>query len=385
MEVKMKRQGEFIKNLSGDSTYYSFRPSNLPPFPGISYDDDLIKLLADANRALGKLDGISMEIPNKELFISMYIRKEALMSSQIEGTQATIDDIFDPSIDKNINLDVTEVINYIKANRYADEQIKKLPISNRFIRNIHQVLLSEGRGSDNTPGEFRRSQNWIGPKGSSLQDARYIPPNTIDMNDLMSSLEQYIHEVDSLDKLIKIALIHYQFETIHPFVDGNGRIGRLLINILLKEYNLLRYDTLYLSYFFKKNRIEYYDRLMDIRLKGHYEQWIKFFLSGIIETSYNAITCINQLVELREKNLKLIASNVGRSRSTVLRLFSFIEDSPILDVGTTSRKLKMAFNTTANAIAELENLGILVQANRQSRNRVFIYEKYLSILREGTE
>lgn len=379
----MKRQGEYIKNLTGDLSYSSFKPTSLPP--QITYDNELIKLLSDANRTMGKLEGISSEIPNIDLYISMYIRKEALLSSQIEGTQATIDDIFDPQIDNNVNLDVTEVINYIKANRFANELIKKLPISNRFIKNIHQVLLSKGRGNDKTPGEFRRTQNWIGPKGAPLKDAKFIPPNVTNMNESMVSLEKFIHQEDFIDKLVKIALIHYQFETIHPFLDGNGRIGRLLINILLKKYELLNYDTLYLSYFFKRNRIEYYDRLMDVRLKGHYEQWIKFFLLGVKESSNNAINCINKLVNLREKNLNRINSSIGRSKTTVINLFHLIEENPIIDIGSTSKKLGKAFNTTSTAINELVKLGILTQANRQDRNRIYIYEEYLSILREGTE
>ncbi len=381
----MKRQGEFIKNLSGDLTYYSFKPSKLPPNPKIEYDDDMIAILSEANRSLGKLDGISSEIPNKDIYISMYIRKEALLSSQIEGTQATIDDIFDPQIDKNTNLDVSEVVNYIKANHHANELIKKLPVSNRFIKNIHEVLLREGRGSDKTPGKYRISQNWIGPKGSTINDAKFIPPNISDMKDSMNYLEEYIHDTNYTESLIKIALIHYQFETIHPFLDGNGRIGRLLINILLKKYNLLTNDTLYISYFFKRNRIEYYDRLTDVRLKGHYEQWIKFFLRGVDEAAKNAITCINELVDLRKKNLDLIKSNTSKTKSTLIKLYNFIEIKPIIDIGKTAKIIEKAYNTTSNAIKELVNLGILIQKNKQDRNRVYVYEDYLSILRKGTE
>jgi len=345
----------------------------------------MIAILSEANRSLGKLDGVSSEIPNKDIYISMYIRKEALLSSQIEGTQATIDDIFDPQIDKNTNLDVSEVVNYIKANHHANELIKKLPVSNRFIKNIHEVLLREGRGSDKTPGKYRITQNWIGPKGSTINDAKFIPPNISDMKDSMNYLEEYIHDTNYTESLIKIALIHYQFETIHPFLDGNGRIGRLLINILLKKYSLLTYDTLYISYFFKRNRIEYYDRLTDVRLKGHYEQWIKFFLQGVDETAKNAITCINELVDLRKKNLNLIKSNTSKTRSTVIKLYNFIETNPIIDIGETAKIIEKAYNTTSNAVKELVKLGILIQTNKQDRNRVYVYEDYLSILRKGTE
>ncbi len=381
----MNRQGEYVQNLSGELMYYSFKPSALPPNPKIEYDEDMIMLLSKANLSLGKLEGISSEIPNIDLYISMYVRKEALLSSQIEGTQATLDDIFDPQIDNNVNLDVAEVLNYIMANSHALELSKTLPVSNRFIKSIHEVLLSNGRGGDKTPGEFRRSQNWIGPKGSTLKDAKYIPPNVKDMSICMNSLEKYMHEVDSIDKLVKIALIHYQFETIHPFLDGNGRIGRLLINVLLKQYKLLSQDALYISYFLKKNRIEYYDRLNEVRLKGHYEQWIKFFLKAISESANNAIDCIDSLSRLHKKNIDLINDNTSKSRPNVMRIFEHIESRPIIDIGSTASAIGKTYNTASSAIMELVDLGILVQANKQDRNRVFIYEDYLSILREGTE
>lgn len=380
----MKRQGDFVNNLSGEMSYKSFKPSDLPPNPNINIDADMLNLISEANRVLGKLDQKSDEIPNKELYISMYIRKEALLSSQIEGTQATLDDIFDPNIDANINLEVTDVINYIKASIYSNDLIQALPLSSRFLRKIHKTLLDGVRGEDKNPGEFRKTQNWIGPQGSSLRNAKFIPPNVADMNDAISKLENYIH-YDESNHLIKIALAHYQFETIHPFLDGNGRIGRLLIGLMLKEYKLLNTDILYISYYFKRNRIEYYDRLMDVRLKGHYEQWIKFFLSGIIEAGKNSLECIKLLVSLNEKNSKLIDSKVTSSKKTVLEVFDYIQSNPIIDISETAKKIGKAYNTISNAINKLLELGILQSANEQDRNRVFVYEDYLSILREGTE
>jgi Fic family protein len=284
----MSRSGQFVSNLSGSLTYQSFKPSNLPPTPEILIDDILSNKMNEAYHLLGKLDGISRLIPNRDLFISIYVRKEALLSSQIEGTQATLDDIFDPHLEQNLNLDVEEVIQYLKALNHANSLLEKLPISIRFIKEIHLVLLSSSRGMEKEPGELRRTQNWIGPKGSSLKNSKFIPPNIHDMMDSLSNLEYYIHQEDRANALIKIALIHYQFETIHPFLDGNGRLGRLLISILLKHYGLLEADTLYLSYYLKRNRIEYYDRLMDVRLKGYYEAWISFFIEGIIESSKHA-------------------------------------------------------------------------------------------------
>lgn len=380
----MKRQGEYVKNLSGELSYKSFKPSDLPPNPNIEFDEEIINLISETSRVLGKLDQKSDEIPNKELYISMYIRKEALLSSQIEGTQATLDDIFDPNIEKNLNLEVTDVINYIKASTYSNKLIQSLPLSNRFLKKVHEVLLDGIRGEDKNPGEFRKTQNWIGPQGGSLKNAKFIPPNVDDMIDAMSSLEKYIHYNDS-NHLIKIALAHYQFETIHPFLDGNGRIGRMLIGLMLKEYKILKSDILYISYYFKRNRIEYYDRLMDVRLKGHYEQWIKFFLKGIIEAGKDSLECINLLVSLNEKNAKLIDAKVSGSKKTVLKVFRHIQSNPIIDITETSKKIGRAYNTTAKAIKELQDLGILKITKEQDRNRVYIYEKYLAILREGTE
>lgn len=380
----MGRSGEFISNLSGSLTYQSFKPSNLPPTPIIVIDDILSKKMNKAYHLLGKLDGISRLIPNRDLFISMYVRKEALLSSQIEGTQATLDDIFDPHLEKNFDLDVEEVIQYLKALNYANSLLNKLPISIRFIKEIHRVLLSSSRGMEKEPGELRRTQNWIGPQGSSLKNAKFIPPNTDDMMDSLSNLESYIHQEDSHDALIKIALIHYQIETIHPFLDGNGRIGRLLISLLLKHYGLLEADTLYLSYYLKQNRIEYYDRLMDVRLKGHYEAWISFFIDGIIESTKHALTTIDALLDLKEKHLEQLNTLKGKTKQTALLLFSYIESHPIIDIKQASIGIKKTFNTVSYAIETFQDFGILKQVNGNKRYRTFAYESYLSILRDGT-
>lgn len=381
----MNRSGFFINNLTGELSYHSFKPSPLPPVPGIVIDEDLNQKIKEAYRLLGKLDGVSCQLPNKDLFISMYVRKEALLSSQIEGTQATLDDIFDPFLEQNISLDVEEVINYLQALHYADELLNQLPISIRFIKEIHQVLLSGRRGEERHPGELRSSQNWIGPGGSTLKNARFIPPNVKDMNDSLSDLEKYIHKDDGQDKLIKIALIHYQFETIHPFLDGNGRIGRLLINLLLKQYKLLEYDTLYLSYYFKRNRMEYFDRLMDVRLKGHYEAWILFFVEGIIESTKHALSCIQSIIELRKKNINKIKEITGKQKKAAELLFDYIESHPIIDIGQASNSIGKTFNTISSAIELFINLGILVQVKGKERYRTFAYEDYLNILRDGTE
>ena len=244
------RSGRFVSNLSGDAEYKSFYPNPLPPT--LEMDEEMILLLLSANKYLVSLENIVSQIPSIQLFVSMYVRKEALMSSQIEGTQTTLEDVLDPNISENANRDVSDVINYIKATEYSIERLKTLPLCNRLIKEAHAVLMQNVRGQDKSPGEFRHSQNWIGGQGSTLKNARYIPPNVLDMQECISDLEKYVNADDTLDNLIRAALIHYQFETIHPFLDGNGRVGRLLITLFLMEKKVLSSPALYISYFLKK-------------------------------------------------------------------------------------------------------------------------------------
>ena len=379
------RAGSFISNLSGNLEYKSFNPNSLSSKIEIFYDEDIFLKLSNATFNLGILEGMSILIPNIDLFISMYIRKEALLSSQIEGTQASIYDILDPHIKKNTNLEVADVINYVKALNYSTSEAQHLPLSNRLIRETHKVLMQGLKGDNKSPGEFRTTQNWIGPVGSTIKTAKFVPPNPENLKFSMNELEKFIHENSHLEPLIKIALIHYQFETIHPFLDGNGRIGRLLINVLLKEYNLLTYDTLYISYYLKRNRIEYYDRLMEVRLKGDYEQWIKFFLDAVEKSSEEAVRTIKDLLNIQKKNLDLIQSNLGKSKTTVLKIFNYIEKHPIIDIKQTSEVLNMSFNTISNGVKELTKLNILNQVNNKSRYRVFMYTEYLDVLKRDTE
>jgi Fic family protein len=378
-----KRAGEFKTNLTGGLQYKSFLPKPLPPSTPIELDEEIVKLLSKANRNIGILEGISIQIPNVELFVSMYVRKEALLSSQIEGTQATLDDILDPKIEENTNRHVADVINYIKASQYALARLSELPICNRLIKETHEILMQDVRGGEKTPGEFRCSQNWIGPAGSTLKDARYIPPNPEDMIEAMSDLEKFINSEDELDPLIKIALIHYQFETIHPFLDGNGRIGRLMIALFLIEKKLLSHETLYISYFLKRNRIEYYDRLMEVRMKGNFEQWIKFFLLATYESAQDAIKTIDELIKLHDNNYEVI-NNTGKVAKTLIKVFNYLEGSPIIDIKKTSEELKISFNAASNAVNKLVELDILRQTENVQRNRVFAYEEYLRILRKDT-
>ena len=381
----MPRSGEYIKQLHGQLAYETFKPRPLPPVPSIEINDEMDRLIKRAYHLLGMLDGYSKLIPNKNLFLSMYVRKEALLSSQIEGTQATLDDLFDPYLEKNVNADVEEVIRYIQALNRADELLHHLPVSIRLLREIHRVLLESSRGQDKEPGELRNSQNWIGSAGESLKYATYIPPHVSDMHQALSDLEKFIHEDHTDDDMIKIALIHYQFETIHPFLDGNGRIGRLLISILLKEYRLLDEYPLYLSYYLKKNRQEYYDRLMDVRTKGHYEAWIHFFIKGIIDTSEHAIMTFEKMLDLRDKNIRLCFSVKGKPHQTILELFHYIEAHPIIDITQTSIALNKSFNTISTAIRWMVEQNILKQIEGHMRYRMFAYVDYLNILKDGLD
>ena len=379
----MKRSGKYIENLTGEALYKSFKPSPLPPLPPLEIDENLIKLLVEANRQLAQLDTASQLIPNIELFVSMYVRKEALMSSQIEGTQCTLEDILDPQLDVNANADVGEVINYIKAAHFALERLKTLPICNRLLRETHAVLMEGVRGQEKSPGEFRRSQNWIGPSGSTLKNARYIPPNVEDMENAMSDLEKYINESDKYDPLIQAALIHYQFETIHPFSDGNGRIGRLLILLYLMEKKLLSKPVIYVSYFLKMNQIEYYDRISEVRRKGNYEQWISFFLEAVSSAAEDALKSIGKLSALREKNIARLPKSSKR-KDNVRALFDYLEQHPIIEIKQTAAALDVSYNTVSSAVKKLMMLGILKETTNAARNRVFTYEEYLDILKQGT-
>ena len=300
------RAGSFVTNLSGDAEYRSFRPSPLPPSPSIEPDSEMTALLINANRKVALLDGLSSRIPNMDLFVAMYVRKEALVSSQIEGTQCTLDDVLDPNIETNINGDVADVINYIKATEYAVNRLNTLPLCNRLIKETHSVLLSGVRGSEKTPGEFRYSQNWIGGQGSTLKNARYIPPNPGDMENAMSDLEKYLHADDPLDPLIRAALIHYQFETIHPFLDGNGRVGRLLITLFLMETHILSAPSLYISCYLKSNRIEYYDRMTEVRKPAIMNNGSCWILSQTSKVGKAKIYSYSPYLEILRKGTKFI-------------------------------------------------------------------------------
>ena len=378
------RSGSFVTNLSGEAEYRSFRPAPLPPVPPVELDSETFALLIEANRKVALLDGLSSRIPNMDLFVAMYIRKEALVSSQIEGTQCTLDDVLDPNIEANVNADVSDVINYIKATEFAVDRLNTLPLCNRLIKETHAVLLQGVRGSDKTPGEFRYSQNWIGGQGSTLKNARYIPPNPQDMTVAMSDLEKYLNADDALDPLIRAALIHYQFETVHPFLDGNGRIGRLLITLFLMQTRILSTPALYISCYLKSNRVEYYDRMTEVRKSGNYEQWIAFFLRAVADTAEDAIETIDRLTALHAKSESLIEKEAPRVKANLRVLLSYLEKNPIVDVKKTSAALGFSYNTTAKYVDIFRDKGILSQTAKAGKAKIYSYTNYLDILRKDT-
>lgn len=378
------RSGTYVTNLSGELAYKSFRPSLLPLVSLLEMTDDILKELIEANRQIAILDSLSSRIPNVNLFISMYVRKEALLSSQIEGTQCTLEDILNPFIDTNTNQDVGDVINYISATEYALKRLKSLPLCNRLIKEIHGVLLQGVRGQEKSPGEFRYSQNWIGGQGSTLKNARYVPPNPLDMNIAMENLEKYINSEETIDPLLQIALIHYQFETIHPFLDGNGRIGRLLITLFLIERKVISTPTLYISYYLKINRIEYYDRMSQVRNTGNYEQWVLFFLNAISQSAKDAISTIDELASLHEKNIKIFDKFPKRQREYILKVFNYLESNPIIEIGKTAKALNISYNTVSKVINILIDVEIIEQSYKVGRTKIYSYKDYLNILRKDT-
>lgn len=378
------RAGAFVSNLTGEMAYPSFRPAPLPPNPPITLSGELVAKLVDANKKLAALDGLSARIPNMDLFVSMYVRKEALLSSQIEGTQCTLDDILNPLMEENTNRNVSDVVNYIKATEFALNRLHSLPLCNRLIKETHAVLMEGVRGQEKSPGEFRYSQNWIGGQGSTIQNARYIPPNPEDMQTAMSDLEKYMNGDDSLDPLIQAALIHYQFETTHPFLDGNGRVGRLLITLFLMEKGILSRPALYISYFLKMNRIEYYDRMTQVRKTGDYEQWVMFFLQALSDSAGDAIQTIDALTALHNQSVAKLGAFSKRQQTNLLKLFAYIETNPIIDIQKTAAALGLSYNTVSKMVTILVDEGILRQTDKAGKAKIYSYADYLDILRKDT-
>ena len=375
------RQGTWVQNLSGDMVYRSFCPSPLPP--DLRIDAELTQLIGEARGCLSELEAVTQLIPSVNLFITMYVRKEALISSQIEGTQCTLDDVLDPAATEHANADVVDVVNYVHALQYAIQRLTELPLCNRLLRDVHAELMRGVRGQEKNPGEFRRSQNWIGAANCGLKDARYIPPNIEDMERNLRDLERYVNEDESYDPLIRASLIHYQFETIHPFLDGNGRIGRMLIILYIMQQKLLSKPVLYVSYYLKKNQLEYYDRMAEIRKNGNYEQWVKFFLRSIAESAKDSVNMAYQLSSLHNQHLSMISED-KRSSHDLKTLLEYIEQHPIMDIQHVSAALSMSYNKVSRLVKKMIDIGIMRETTNKQRNRVFSYYKYLDVLRQGT-
>lgn len=373
------RAGKSIKIGSSSSEYECFVPAPLPPLnPGIQFDDEMIYLISEANRYLGRLDELTDTLLSSNYFVYLYARKEATLSSQIEGTQATFSDLIkaEAGMADEVPNDVQEIENYVKATGYGFDRLETLPLSLRLIREIHAILMEGVRGENKTPGEFRRSQNWIG--GYSIKTATYIPPAVEYLNSCLDSFEKFMHENDRMSPLIKAALIHSQFEMIHPFLDGNGRVGRLLIAFYLAANDLLHKPTLYLSKFIKRNQQAYYECLFNIHAKGDYETWIKFFLTGVIETAREAVEIARSVSALREEDLKKINA-MGRTSENALTIYEGLFDKPTISIEEATKKLGASPATSSRLLERLCEENILSNLDNRKRKKVFIYRRYIDL------
>lgn len=375
----INRAGRYIRQIEG---YSAFVPENLPPIPPIRMDDALQTLLSTADRALGRLDGSVQSLPNAELFVYMYVRKEAVLSSQIEGTQASLSDvleveakIFDPTRPD----DTEEILNYVAALNYGLERLETLPMSLRLIREMHLRLMQGVRGQHATPGEFRTSQNWIGAAGGTLAKARFVPPPPTLLPDLLGRLETYLHDQGSLPLLVRLGLIHAHFQTLHPFLDGNGRTGRLLITFLLCETATLSKPVLYLSHFLKRHRQEYYDRLQAIRDRGEWEEWLQFFLRGVAEVADEATSTARDIVQMRELHRNLLIGSLDRGAANGLRLLESLYQRPIFTVANVVALLGLS-KQAANTLTErFVGLGLVREITGNPRYRIFRYDPYIKL------
>lgn len=384
----MKRglTGEHITISTVGETCKAFIPNQLPPDPPLDIDNALIEALNRASLAIGRLDGLTGILPEPALFLYMYIRKEAVLSSQIEGTQSTLTDLllFENAETPGVPLDdVQEVSNYVAAINHGLRLLKDdLPISNRMICEIHAVLLAKGRGSSKTPGEYRRSQNWIG--GLRPGNARFVPPPSDAIADCMGDLEKYIHSnIRQAPLLIKAALVHAQFETIHPFLDGNGRLGRLLITLMLRAEKMLTEPILYLSLYFKSNRDLYYELLQRVRLEGEWEEWLLFFLTGVIETAEQSVATAQRLHALL-KNHEDMLQHYKRKSGTLIKIHKYLQMHPLSSISRISAGVGLSFPTVKNAINEFTHLEIIAELTGRERNKLYAYREYIDILNSGT-
>ncbi len=374
------RAGRYVAQPAG---YRAFVPSPLPPDPPIALDEALASLLSRADQAIGRLDGATATLPNPDLFLAMYVRQEAVLSSQIEGTQSSLDDILSFELDPEgaeTPRDVVDVVNYVRAMNFGLDRRETLPLSLRLIREIHAVLLAGVRGADKQPGEFRTSQNWVGAGFVPLERATYVPPAPHAMWDALDNLERFLHHPRQMPILIHVGLAHAQFETIHPFLDGNGRVGRLLITLLLCHHGVLHLPVLYLSAFLKRHRAEYYDRLTAIREAGDWEGWLGFFLRGVLETAEEAARTAREILDLRERHRLLIQQH--RLERHGLGLLEVLFRHPVVNVRFVEQALGVKFGTVSALLARFVEIGIVTESTGGRRNRRFRYTPYLALFTE---
>lgn len=376
------RAGRYVRQ---PADYKAFIPAPLPPDPPIQLEK-LQALLSQTDRALGRLDGSIETLPDPDLFVHMYIRKEAVLSSQIEGTQSSLQDVLAAEakiLAPGRRKDAAEVLNHIHAMNHGLNRLAQLPVSVRLIREIHAELMRGVRGSHLTPGELRASQNWIGPTGCTLNEAVYVPPPHHEIRPQLSALEKFIHADPELPLLIKIGLVHAQFETIHPFLDGNGRIGRLLITFLLCEQEVLTKPVLYLSHYFKQYRQQYYEELQSIRDAGTWEQWLEFFLRGIIAVSREATETTRNILSLREQHRQAITDRFSRAAGNGHRVLEYLYEHPIVSVSDVRSLIGTTYPAANNLVARMVEAGILDEVTGQARNRIFIYQSYIDLLHDN--
>jgi Fic family protein len=388
MKQTSSRSGRLRKQ---PTDYTAFIPENLPPDPPLRVDVRMQRLLQDASLELGRLDGLASILPNPDGFVTAFVRKEALLSSQIEGTQASLDEVlaFEATEKGRANRrssdGATEVYRYVKAMNHGLSRLDQMPLSLRLIKEIHRNLLDSGRGSDKSPGEFRKSQNWIGTPGCNLKEASFVPPPPAEMIEALHKLENYLHQDTDLPLLVKIAIVHAQFETIHPFLDGNGRVGRLLITFLICHAQVLRRPLLYLSYFFKQRRSEYYERLDAIRFGGDWEGWVLFFLQGVVEVSKQAVVAATKILELRQRHSELIHKKLPRASTKAIQLLDYCFLHPYFTASAAAQFLQVSEPTSRSLIGKMVSLGALKEITERSWGRIYSYREYIDLLREGTE
>ncbi len=378
------RAGTYRRQPTG---YRAFIPAPLPPTPPVRLTGELQRLLSEADRALGRLDGSVLTLPNPDLFVFMYVRKEAVLSSQIEGTQSSLQDL----LAAEANLlgegaapgDVGEVINYVRAMNHGLARLAELPVSVRLIREIHAELMQGVRGGRLTPGELRQSQNWIGPGGTTLNEATFVPPPPDHVPTALGELEHFLHAEKELPMLVKIGLAHAQFETIHPFLDGNGRVGRLLITFLLTQSGILHKPVLYLSHFFKRHREAYYERLQAVRDAGDWESWLAFFFRGVIEVSAEAAETARRILALREDHRAAVTRHLGRGAGNGHKVLESLFDRPIVSVNQVQALTGTTYPAANALVSRLVARGILAEITGNARNRRFRYDPYVRLFAES--